>query len=84
MRSCGDGRLRPSSRDVARTVFGEIEQRWWERFCENEIERLRQSLWAIARQLEMAAERRWRASPREAARLRRISPAAAGDRETVG
>ena len=43
-----------NARDVGRPLFGEIEKRWRGRFGEREIGRLRESLWAIARQLDKA------------------------------
>lgn len=43
-----------NARDVGQPLFGEIEKRWRERFGEREIERLRESLWAVARQIEKA------------------------------
>lgn len=43
-----------NARDVGRPLFAEIEKRWRERFGKREIERLRDSLWAVARQIEKA------------------------------
>ncbi|HEX4001101.1 MAG TPA: hypothetical protein VHX36_00535 [Candidatus Acidoferrales bacterium] len=43
-----------NARDVGRPVFGEIEKRWRERFGEREMDRLRDSLWAIAQQIDKA------------------------------
>ena len=50
-------RLKPGgrqARDVGQPLFSEIEKRWRERFGAKEIENLRESLWAIARQTEKA------------------------------
>jgi len=41
------------AREVARPIFAEIEKRWQERFGKNEIERLREALWAVARQFDV-------------------------------
>jgi len=41
------------AREVGRPIFGEIENRWQERFGKSEIEVLRKSLWAVARQFDV-------------------------------
>ncbi len=41
------------AQEVWRPLFGVIEKRWQERFGKNEIDRLRESLWAVARQLDV-------------------------------
>lgn len=53
-----DALVRPTpagrkAQEVWRTLFGVIEQRWQERFGTNEIEQLREALWAVASQLDV-------------------------------
>lgn len=41
------------AREVWRPLFGMIEKRWEERFGEDNVQRLRKLLWAVARQVEL-------------------------------
>jgi hypothetical protein len=46
----------PASRkaqEIWRPLFGVIEKRWQERFGEEEIDQLREALWAVADQLDV-------------------------------
>jgi len=56
-RSLPDAVVRPTpkgrkAQEVWRPLFGVIEQRWQERFGKQEIDQLREALWAVASQLD--------------------------------